>query len=55
MDYESLTQKGLFSIPHSFRFVREFDMDFLGRWVGRDAQIPWPPHSPDIMPLDFFL
>jgi hypothetical protein len=42
--------------PHWARIVREFlDMHFSGRWVGRDAPIPWPPRSPDIMPLDFFL
>jgi hypothetical protein len=26
----------------------------VGR-VGRDGPIPWPPRSPDITPLDFFL
>jgi hypothetical protein len=30
-------------------------MHFPGRWVGRDGPIPWPPRSPDITPLDFFL
>ena len=24
-------------------------------WIGRDAQIAWPPRSPDLTPLDFFL
>jgi hypothetical protein len=24
-------------------------------WVGRDGPIPWPPPSPDITPLNFFL
>ena len=24
-------------------------------WIGRDGPIPWPPRSPDITPLDFFL
>jgi len=28
---------------------------FPNRWIGRDAPIPWPPPSPDINPLDFFL
>jgi hypothetical protein len=23
--------------------------------VGRDGPIPWPPRSPDVTPLDFFL
>jgi hypothetical protein len=31
------------------------DIHFPGRWVGRDGPIPWPPRTPDIMPLDFFL
>jgi hypothetical protein len=30
-------------------------MHFPGRWFGRDGPIPWPPRSPDITPLDFFL
>jgi hypothetical protein len=24
-------------------------------WDGRDSPMPWPPSSPDITPLDFFL
>ena len=28
---------------------------FPHRWIGRDGPIPWPPRSPDITPLDFFL
>jgi len=31
------------------------DATFPNRWVGRDGQTPWPPRSPDITPLDFFL
>jgi hypothetical protein len=30
-------------------------MHFPGRWVGHEGPIPWPPRSPDITPLDFFL
>lgn len=42
--------------PHWARVVREFlDMHFPGRWVGRDGPILWPPRSPDLTPLDFFL
>jgi hypothetical protein len=26
---------------------------FPGRWIGRVALIAWPPHSPDLTPLDF--
>jgi hypothetical protein len=35
--------------------VREFDMHFRGLWFVGDGPIPWPPRSPDITPLDFFL
>ena len=31
------------------------DAKFRNRWVGRDGPTPWPPRSPDITPLDFFL
>lgn len=31
------------------------DMTFPGRWIGRDGPTVWPPRSPDITPLDFFL
>lgn len=24
-------------------------------WIRRDGPIPWPPHSPNIIPTDFFL
>lgn len=28
---------------------------FPGRWIGRGAAVSWPPRSPDLNPLDFFL
>ena len=28
---------------------------FSDRWIGRDGPISWPPHSPEITLLDFFL
>jgi len=31
------------------------DATFQNRWIGRDGPTPWPPRSPDITPLDFFL
>ena len=31
------------------------DAAFPNRWTGRDGPTPWPPRSPDITPLDFFL
>jgi len=31
------------------------DATFPNRWIGRHGLTPWPPRSPDITPLDFFL
>ena len=31
------------------------DATFPNRWIGRDGPTPWPPRSPDITTLDFFL
>lgn len=28
---------------------------FRDRWIRRGGPIPWPPHSPDLNPLDFYL
>jgi hypothetical protein len=42
--------------PHYLGEVREYlSTRFPGRWIGRAAQIAWPPRSPDLTPLDFFL
>ncbi|GBN27178.1 hypothetical protein AVEN_46569-1 [Araneus ventricosus] len=42
--------------PHWGMIVRDFlDENFPDRWCGRSGPIPWPPRSPDITPLDFFL
>jgi len=44
------------ALPHWGSHVRRFlDAAFLDRWIGRDGPTPWPPRSPDITPLDFFL
>ena len=31
------------------------DHTFPGRWIGRSGPLPWPPHSPDLTPRDFWL
>jgi len=42
--------------PHWGSHVRRFlDATFPNRWIGRDGPTPWPPRSPDITPLGFFL
>jgi hypothetical protein len=28
---------------------------FRGRWIGRGGPVTWPPRSPDLPPLDFFV
>jgi len=42
--------------PHSPHNVRDWlDEHFPERWVGTNGPIAWPPRSPDLTPLDFFL
>jgi hypothetical protein len=42
--------------PHYLGEVREYlDTRFPGRLIGRAALIAWPPRSPDLTPLEFFL
>lgn len=41
---------------HFSRNVRDFlNNTFPQKWIGRGGPIPWPPRSPDLNPLDFFL
>jgi len=36
--------------------VREYlDREYPGKWIGRRGPIEWPPRSPDLTPIDFFL
>jgi len=42
--------------PHYDRGMRNFlDTEFFNRWIGRKGQIEWPPRSPNLSPLDYFL
>ena len=44
------------SSPHWGLNVWKFlDAIFPDGWIGRGGPTPWPPRSPDITPLDFFL
>ncbi|CAG9796493.1 unnamed protein product [Diatraea saccharalis] len=44
------------SPPHVVRPVRERLTELFGdRWIGRLGPQAWPPRSPDLTPLDFFL
>lgn len=41
---------------HYSAVVREYlDNEFRRRWIGRGGPIRWPPRSPDLTKLDFFL
>jgi hypothetical protein len=31
------------------------DREMAGRWIGRGGPVAWPPRSPDLTPLLFFL
>ncbi|CAH1962421.1 unnamed protein product [Acanthoscelides obtectus] len=42
--------------PHYALRVRKYlDQTFPDRWIGRRGAIEWPPRSPDLSPLDFFM
>ena len=42
--------------PHwGLHVCQFFNETFSDRWIGRDGPISWPPRSPDIPLLDFFL
>lgn len=42
--------------PHWAINVRRYlDTKLPERWIGRGGPIAWPPRSPDLTPLDFFL
>lgn len=41
---------------HYSRNVRAYmNSRFPEQWIGRGSTVPWPPRSPDLTPLDFFL
>lgn len=39
----------------ALRVRRVLDANFPNRWIGRRGTIEWPPRSPDLTPLDYFL
>lgn len=42
--------------PHYRLVVRDYLTQLNGiRWIGRGGPVAWPPRSPDLNPLDFFL
>jgi hypothetical protein len=42
--------------PHYAAVVRHYiNQVFPNKWIGRRGPVEWPPRSPDLTPLDFFL
>src|SRR5215467_11024129 len=42
--------------PHFANLVKRYlNKKFRNKWIGRDGPVNWPPRSPDLSPLDFFL
>ena len=42
--------------PHYVVAVRQWlDDHYPNQWIGRRGPVEWPPRSPDLTPLDFFL
>jgi len=42
--------------PHYTCRVREFlNQSFPNRWLGRGGPVAWPPRSPDLTPMDYYL
>lgn len=42
--------------PHWGLRVREFlNQNFGDKWIGRSGPTAWPPRSPDLTPMDFYL
>lgn len=40
---------------YSLDVRRYLNQTFGERWIGRGAPVAWPPRSPDLTPLDFFV
>ena len=44
------------ALAHFSCFVTDvLNVRFPDAWIGRGGPIPWPPRSPDLSPLYFFL
>jgi len=42
--------------PHFSRTAHQYLNDhFPGKWIGRNRPVAWPPHSPDLNPIDFHI
>lgn len=62
LDDISLANRQLFTIlqldgagAHTARIVKNYLDERYERWIGTNGPMRWPPRSPDLTPLDFFL
>ncbi|KAJ4427519.1 hypothetical protein ANN_25167 [Periplaneta americana] len=51
--WTKITKDGRLHYPFEVREL--LDRRFPGRWIGRAGPTAWPPRSPDMTPLNFFL
>ena len=42
-------------VHHTALIHEHLNNTFPDRWIGRGGLIPWPPRSPDLTKIDFFL
>lgn len=54
-EYHAMTFQHDGAPPHYARQVREYLNIRFPQWIGRAGRVAWPPRSPDLTPLDFFL
>ena len=40
---------------YTSRMIEHSNESFPNRWLGRGGPIAWPPRSPDLIPLDYYL
>jgi hypothetical protein len=50
-----MTKKDAFTSLINLESERVPRHPFPGRWIDRVASIAWPPRSPNLTPLEFFL
>ncbi len=42
--------------PHSCQLVQNYlNKHFSNRWIGPGGSVAWPPYSPDLNPIDFYV
>jgi len=45
-----------YPLLHFSLITRQYLNDhFPGKWIGRNGPVEWPPRSPDLNPIDFYL